>query len=129
MKVNFSSSNNSGKDKASKIQAGTYEDMIKMRKKQLPELEETIQEVLKDYDGGMIAIMQVKEDENGMGEGHSVFIGGVGHVSTQIQMGKALMQASDQIRDLMIESAKGDPKALKGILGALVEEMLDGLDK
>ena len=126
MNINFSNDKN-GTSKAT-MKEGTFEDMVKMRKKQLPEIQASIQEMFKDYDGGMVAILTVKEDENGHAEGHNLFIGGVAHISQQLQMGKAFSQASDQMRDMLIENAAGNPKALKAVLMGLVSEMISDLD-
>lgn len=57
--------------------AGDYEEMIKFRRKQKKEIMAGLEEVLDGYDGGMIAIVRVTEDENGDITGSKNFLAGV----------------------------------------------------
>lgn len=123
MKVNFNGKD--GNKSGSKLVRGDYEAMIKMRAKQLPEIEATINEALADYDGSMIAIIRIHEDENGKSERTQVMIGGVSHLGNHISLGKGLMQAADELRDNLIESCKGEPKALMAIMQAMMEEIIN----
>lgn len=123
MKADFGKKKNK-KDQSDLIH-GSYERMVKERKKKLPELENAINDVLKDYDGGSICIVAIKEDENGDAEGHSLFIGGVSKLQTQIKLGMALNDASDQVKDKLVEGVGGDPGALAALLTGLVDELTD----
>lgn len=108
---------------------GSYEDMVKMRKKQLPEIKDEIQKMFKNYDGGLVAIITMDEDENGKSEGHSLFIGGVAHISTQLALGKALSEASEKMAEMLVDKASGNPHAMKSIVSELLEKMLDDITK
>ena len=102
---------------------GDYEAMLKMRAKQLPKIQDAIRETLKDYEGTSIAIIVMKEDENGMPEGSHVVMAGCSRMESQIAMGKALSEASDKTMEILMESSKGDIKAMLSIAAALVNVM------
>lgn len=120
MKINFNSNGKKGKGYDSELIGGNYEDMLKMRKKQLPKIQESIQDALKDYDGTSIAIIVMKEDENGMPDGSQVVMAGVSRMESQLAMGKALSTAADKTMEILMEGAKGDVKAMLAIASALV---------
>jgi hypothetical protein len=122
-----------GRDKKAKLagdgdlMAGSYGDMLKLRAKKLPEIEETINELLKDYHGEMITIIKIQEDENGKPDGHRIFIGGVGHISTQMALAKAFSGASDELRDKLLESCKDNPKAMVAIAKEMLNEIMEDM--
>lgn len=108
MKIDFNGkSDNTDK---SEVMTGGYEKMLKMREQKLPEIQEAINEVFKDYDGGSVAIIVMKEDENGMPSGRNLFMGGVSRPEVQIYMSKALFDASDDAINVLMEAAKKNPK-------------------
>lgn len=121
MKVNFNGKDNDSDE--SVLVGGDYQSMMKMRKKQLPRFKDSIQEVLKDYDGQSIAIIVMKEDENGLPDGSHVIVAGCSRMETQIAMSKALSSTSDKVMEMIIESSKGDVKAMLSIASALVNIM------
>lgn len=126
MKVNFNGKDKKDKDNEdSLLMGGNFETMIKTRKKQLPKFQESIQDVLDGYEGESMCIIVMKEDENGMPAGSQVVMAGVSRMETQIAMGKALSQASDKAMEILMESAKGDIKAMLAIAAALVNVMED----
>lgn len=121
MKADFGRSKKS--DDLHGIKSGDFETMMKMRKKQLPDIEKSINDMLKDYDGGLVAVIRISEDENGKADGDSMFLGGVSHISTQIRMGKALSKASDKMLEMILEACKGDPKMMLGVAKEMMEEL------
>lgn len=123
MKIDFNSKGKKDKNYDSDLINGNYEDMLKMRKKQLPKIQESIQEALKDYDGTSIAIIVMKEDENGMPDGSHVVMAGCSRMESQLAMGKALSMAADKTMEILMESAQGDVKAMLAIASALVNVM------
>jgi tRNA/tmRNA/rRNA uracil-C5-methylase (TrmA/RlmC/RlmD family) len=122
MKADFGKKKKTNQDEHNMFKGG-YEQMVKERKKKLPELEAAINDVLKDYDGGTIAIITIKEDENGDAEGHSLFIGGVSKLETQIALGRSFIDASEEIRDKLLDVVKENPQAFGTVLSALLEEL------
>jgi hypothetical protein len=111
MQVNFNSDDKKTKGKSS-VKSGSFEDMIKARAKNKAEIEENIRGILADYDGGLIAIVRVGEDENGEANTQSTFVGGTAGMSSQIRMIKALSDSGDRLLETTLQEAKGDPEAL-----------------
>lgn len=125
MKINFNSDGRKKNVNESKLYSGNFEAMLKEREKVMGKLQGDIQEILQDYHGQNIAIIVVEEDENGMPTESKTFIGGVSTIESQLVMGRSLNKASDNLRDMLIESAKGDVKKLLSIanvLASMIEE-------
>lgn len=110
----------------SKILGGNYETMLKFRAKKLPEIKESIQDLFKDYDGGSVAIVIMKEDENGMPSGRHLFMAGVSRPEVQFMLGKALNDASEEAIDCIMEEAKKSPEHLIAVT-KMMAEMLEQL--
>lgn len=121
MKINFNENNRDDSGNWAGMERGNFAQMTKMRKQKLPQIQATIQDALKDYDGQSIAIIIQHEDENGMPESSTCVMAGVSRMECQIAMGKALSEASDKAMEVLMESAKGDVKAMLSIAAALVE--------
>lgn len=121
MKVNFNGKSDST-DK-SEVMHGGYEKMLKMREEKLPEIQEAINEVFKDYDVGSVAIIVMKEDENGMPSGRHLFMGGVSRPEVQLFMSKALFEASDDAVNVLLEAAKKNPKQFVELTKQLLDFM------
>lgn len=109
--------------KESSLEPASFEDMLKERKKAFDKIKQSVKETLKDYDGGMLAVLVMKEDENGMPSGAKVFLGGVGRPETQIELARALSQASDKALDIMLAEAKKDPIKFISLAKQLIEFM------
>lgn len=92
-----------------------YDDMLKQRKEKLPEIRETLDNVLKDYKGEAITIVIMQEDKSGLPTGHQLFIAGVSRPEVQIDMGKALHNASRRTLEVLLEAVKHDPQALEAL--------------
>lgn len=130
MKANFGRNDKKSNNViTSDLIEGGFEQMIKTREENLPEVEKTINKVLNDYDGGMIAIVRVIDDENGDPEAQQVFIGGVSHLGSQVKLAKGLNQAMDALRDSLLESCKGNPKAMKALLKELTNELMERIEE
>jgi glucose-6-phosphate isomerase len=121
MKFNF----DGDKTPMNTVQTGTFEEMRKIRKQKLPDIQKEVQKIFENYDGGMVAIITVDEDENGYADGHHMYIAGVAHLSSQLAIGKGLSEATDEVRDMLIKSAKDDPAAMKVILKSLLKEVME----
>lgn len=119
MKINFDN-NNANTDELIK---GDFETLVKLRKEHLPKVQKTINEVFKNYDGEMVAVIRIKEDENGDPCGQQVFIGGVGKLETQIKLACALNEAAEEMRDDLLERCKSNPAALRALLMGMVDEL------
>lgn len=127
MKANFGKDSKGKTTSKSELFTGGYERMLKERKNKLPQLESAVQEVLDEWSGETICIIKIHEDENGDPSGQHIFIGGVSKISGQIALGKALSEASYNIRDKLIEVAKEDPGSAKAILGEMLEYLAKDL--
>jgi ribosomal protein L21E len=111
---------NDNKKNVSKISSGDYASMLKLRKETLSKIQDGIQDMLKDYDGQSITIIIQHEDENGMPDHTHVLMAGVGRLESQIAMGKALSDGADQVLELLMESTKGDTKAMLKLANAMM---------
>jgi len=125
MKDPFASKKSSTRKKQIGMERGDFESMTKMRKQQLPEIEESIREALKDYSGENICIITVSEDENGLPNGSSIVMAGVGRMESQVAMAKALHAASNTAIEVLMDGAKGDVKAMIAVAGAVANLIQD----
>jgi hypothetical protein len=99
---------------------GDYEEMMNKRKKELPTINKSILEVMKGYDGEMIAIIRVHEDENGDVMGRSIFVGGVG----KMEAGGAIVEGCTEIVSKVTDNMTKDlDKQLKVIGNDLIAEL------
>lgn len=120
MNINFSNDNTKGISKT-KILKGGFEEMVKQRQKNLPSIEANIQDIFKDYNGEMVAIVRINEDENGDPESSSTLISGVSGFASQVRLTKALDNAvSDLIKtvSLAIVESRGD-EGIRELLAVL----------
>lgn len=115
----------SGKGKKVNVgmQRGGYKEMMEMRKKQLPDIEDTIRDALKDYEGQNVCVIVQHEDENGMPEHATIVMAGVGRMETQIAMAKALHNASKTAMEVLMKGADGNVDAMLEIASALVDDI------
>lgn len=119
--MNIKFNNGNDKDNKASLTEGGYREMVTSRKKNLPEIEATIQDILKDYAGENICIIIQREDENGLPDHSHVFMGGVSRLETQVAMAKTLDQTSHKAIELLMESSKGDVKAMLAVVQAVME--------
>jgi len=116
------------KDKGEKLKGGMikgdFETLQKMRKETMKEFEATIKEVFKDYDGEMIAIVRIREDENGDPEGHQECVLGVGSVESRYKLSRALQKVSNDTKNELMESCKVEPRAMVALAKAVANDML-----
>lgn len=111
MQINWNDKRNKGTQESEMFQ-GDYQNMLKERKNKLPEMQDAIQNVLKDWDGSSIAIVVMKEDENGLPEGAHSMMTGVSRAEMQVAMGKQLNMMSEEVMHMIVEAVKDDPKAM-----------------
>ena len=119
MKIDFTGKDDNSDD--SMLLDGDYEKMMKLRAKRLPKIQESIQETLKNYAGESIVILIVKEDENGKPENTRMLMAGVSRMESQVFMSKSLDKASSRAVEMLMESAKGDTKAMLAIASTLIK--------
>ena len=109
--------------------SGDYEAMMKQRAKHLPEFEKEIQERFEDYNGEMVAVIRIREDENGQPERGEIFVGGVCSLESSMKMLKELDEAKDAITSQMAHGIMENPEALgqmmSGMLGDLIKKARD----
>lgn len=120
MHINF---NNNDSGNVSRITKGSYEHMLKERAKHLDHIREGIQNVLSDYDGTSIAIIVMKEDENGMPDGHKIFMGGLARPEMQLALSKALHESSTEAIDLLVDSMKSSGEDIVELTEQLIKYM------
>lgn len=119
MNINFGKEENSKNHKVTTLLEAGYEEMMKLRKEQLPRFEKEIQEAFKDYNGESFAIIMMKEDENGKPSGSHVIMAGVSGLLTQVALSKKLDDMSSQLMEVIIDTAKGNTEALITIAKAI----------
>lgn len=114
------------KDKKKKIKPGGFRgdfaDMMKHREELMPEFEDAIEQQFDNYNGEMVAIVQVDEDENGKPTGSTMFIGGVASMESSLRMLKALDEARDAIAKQIGQGLAEDPEAIGELFGSLISE-------
>lgn len=118
MKINFNNGN--GKKCNQRMERGSFDSMMKMREKQLPDIQASIQDALKDYNGEAIAVLIQKEDENGLPAHVHIVMAGVTRTECQVAMAKALDRASVEAIGMMVEAANGDANALLEIAKSII---------
>lgn len=106
------------------LSEGSYEEMMKKRKAELPRMQEAIQRIFDDYDGGHVVVLRMKEDENADPEGSQLFIGGVGKLSSNLKMSDALREASTTVLEHTAESVQGDAEAMFEVLSHVAKRAL-----
>lgn len=124
MKIEFNNNDKSKRNHKGRSFKGGFEDMMAERKKQLPEFQAHIQEHLADYNGEMVAVIKVSEDENGDPTGTSVFVGGVCTFESSMKMLRALDEAKDAITTQMAEGAAENPEIIGDIFGNMLSDLI-----
>lgn len=114
---------NFGEKRKDELVEGDFRKMMEMRKSSLPDLEDSINKILADYDGEMLAIVRVGEDENGDPEHHMVFIGGVSGIESQIRLIAGLSEAEKQVHDSLIKNATDNPRLALDIADKLISTL------
>lgn len=117
------------KDKGSKhshkreVHRGNYEDMMNDRKKKLPSIQKKIQELFENYDGGSVAIVMHRYDENGEVEGSDIAILGIDKPAGLIKLAKGLHAASEECVEMITKS--GDPEMMMAAAVSMMEEIVN----
>ncbi|MCA9333845.1 hypothetical protein KC963_02255 [Candidatus Saccharibacteria bacterium] len=119
MQINFNNGN-SKKHNQKSMGRASFDSMMKMREKQLPDIQASIQDALKDYNGEAIAVLIQKEDENGLPAHVHIVMAGVTRTECQVAMAKALDRASVDAIGMMVEAANGDANALLDIAKSII---------
>ena len=122
MEINF---NDDKQGNYAGMKTGNFASMMKMRDKQLGDIQNSIRDVLKDYGGESIVIIVQKEDENGMPDHARMLMAGVSRMESQVAMSSALDKAARQAIEVLVDSAKGNPEALIKIAMAVAEDIKD----
>lgn len=124
----FDKKNN--KNVVSEMHKGSFEDLMKTRKDMLPEYEESIQEVFKDYSGDLVLIMRVEEDENADPTAVSTTVVGATTMAAQVRLIKSLDKVKKKLIDDMFDKAKEDPEAMVALaLETIGSEALEAFKK
>ena len=120
MKIDF---NNNDNDTKSKAFRGSFKDMMDERNKRLPEFKERIQEHFKNYNGEMVAVITIEEDENGDPHSGSIFVGGVATFDSSMRMLQALDEAKDGITSQMASNIAKNPDMLGDVLDDILKKV------
>lgn len=103
---------------------GSHEDVLKIRRQVGEQFEKGIETILENYDGELVAVIRVVEDENGNPEQTRTFIGGVAGAQSTEALKEGLLEAVNTIR----ERSAGvgvDKTKIKDALRKLIDEMED----
>lgn len=125
MRIDFNGEDgNFGKNKAFiKKEGQGYEGMLKERKRALPEMQDSIQKIMNDFNGESICIIVMKEDENGKPTGNHILMTGVAKPEMQLALGRALNDGAKQAVDVLMETIKKNPESLAGMMDDLLDEL------
>lgn len=104
-----------------KLMGGNFEEMMRIRKQQLPNIRKNIDKILSNYEGESIVILIQKEDENGKPEKTLTMMAGTSTPETQVAMAKALHETSNIAIEVLMDSAKGDIRKTIAIAQALTD--------
>lgn len=105
------------------VHTGNYEEYIKMRAKQLPRIQEDIQKLFADYEGGGVGIVINTYDENGDVDGHKVAILGMDKPAGLIKLAKGLHMASEEAIESLQKS--GEPGVLLEAAMEMMKEIVE----
>lgn len=78
---------------------GSFQDILKMRNQMNDHFQEGIKQLTDNYDGELIGIVRIKEDENGEPEQVLSFVGGIGVSESVMRLAQGLAQAAATIVD------------------------------
>lgn len=99
---------------------GNHQDVLKARKKMSKMFTDKIEEVLDGYDGELMAVVRVKEDENGNPHNTVSFVGGISGLESTLQLADAVHNLAHTIRE---KTDKNLDEAIK------VKEGSEAIDK
>lgn len=119
---------NFGDKRKDEMVEGDFRKMMEMRKGAIPDLEDSINSILDDYHGEMLAIVRVSEDENGDPNSHAIFIGGVAGIESQIRLARSLHEAEKSIHDSLLKNATENPRAALEIADKLLDEIRKSIE-
>lgn len=122
MKLNFNNGNNE-KNNRTEVEVGSYEDMIKSRKRRMPEMEANIQELFENWSGETVVILKAEVDENGYPKGCHQLIVGVDRPQVIMKLIHQLDDTQEALMNSLI--AGGDPR----VLASMALDMLKDIFK
>lgn len=98
----FSMKRNDNKsyERIERLQGG-YEKLVETRKKELPQIEEQVQKMFENYNGEVMAVIRIYEDENGDPEAGETFIGGVSGAASSMALAAKLDEAGKHLRKVV----------------------------
>lgn len=121
---------NNKKNVRTSVQEGNFEDLINARKKALAEYEEVISGVFKDYDGSLVLIMRVEEDENADPTAVSTNVVGATTMAAQVRLIKSMDKIKKKLIDDMFDAVKDNPEAMVALaLETIGREALEAFKK
>lgn len=127
MKLDFNKDNK--KSIKAELVASDFEGLLKAQKETIPDVQDSLQEVFKDYAGTMVSVIVIKQDENGEPEGHAHYIGGVGTLKSQLALYKALDNAKESVTEAVGKGMASNPEAGMETITDLITELRDALKK
>ena len=110
------------------ISMGSYADMINERKANYKEMRQTVDEILSKWDGGLLCVMRVDEDEKGNPTEVRTFIGGVSQVPASLALAETAIVTAETLMKPIKESATED-LAKERISDISVKELMKILKK
>lgn len=127
MKFDFTDGDDNSKSRSGVVY-GSYEDLLKERKKLLPEIEHDITEAFEDYSGQAFCLIIMNEDENGRVKGNTQIMGGVCHLEDHMKMAESLQKAAERSIELMMEGVRGNPEAMRFVAEKLIDKIKEQLE-
>lgn len=128
MQVNWNKENDKTKNEAM-LTSGDYEDMQNIRKKNLKKMQSAVEDALSSWEGQNIALVVIKEDENGEPSGSHVVMTGVSRLGSNVAMIKSLQTCAEAAVRQLMDSVKGEPDAMMQVAKALLNSSIEEGDK
>lgn len=107
-----------------------FENMLKIREENLPDYEREIEKALRNYDGGLVGIVRVFEDENGEPNSATEIAVGTASLSSQMALVGRLRNMADELEKKANAALEAHRKTHKEPeMEELVEEILENFLK
>lgn len=90
---------------------GSKADMLKFRKSKRAEMEAQIERALENYDGGLIAIITIDDNQKA-----NVLVGGTDEMEASIVLSDALKHTQAAVIDSVIKGVEGNTGAIRQLI-------------
>lgn len=104
---------------------GTNEEATKIKAQRLPMIQEEVQKMFKDYDGGGLVIIMNTYDKDGDVVGAKVSIMGIDKPDGLTKLATSTNMAAEEILNNVLKSVKNNVSEITGSLMNMLKEMFE----